>query len=469
MLYNIHKEILNTDFSFLSTVIWERSQVRQTADFRSTGEGLSKYPFVLIFPQNRHEQLLNEELSQHGIRIDRETELVELSQNDNYATATLKKKDGTTEKVDASYVIGCDGSSSRTRQCSSIENPGGTYEHRFYVADTIIDTSKSPHMSPADMNLCFSGYDFTMVFPLPHDQTVRLIGICPDGVDPSTITIDSLRPSIKRNSGVEVEKVNWLSTYKVQHRVASSFRDRHVFLCGDAAHVHSPVGGQGLNYSVQDATNLAWKLHTVCSGQSPNNNNGDDILDTYCTERESHARSLVSTTDRVFTLVTDKGWIGTFYRHVVMGYVVPVLAKFAFVGRYVFPHLSQTGIAYPDSKLSVNGPGSSGSVVAGSRLPWIGNLEKGGADNFEPLNGLWQMQIYGQEADEQLKEWGSEKGVEIVEIVPTQKEAQEKGLLPGTICLLRPDGYIGYISSVKDGYMEDLEKYADNWVISQKK
>src|SRR5262249_58272017 len=165
------------------------------------------------------------------------------------------------------------------------------------------------------------------------------------------------------NLKLKIAKVNWFSTYHVHHRVASHFREGRVFLLGDAAHVHSPVGGQGMNTGIGDAVNLAWKLAAVLNGGAR-----DDLLDTYQLERIAFARRLVSTTDRIFTLVTKQGTIAQFVRTRLAPLIAPLLFRFAAVRRFVFHTVSQIGINYRHSPLS---DGSAGTVQGGDRLPWF--------------------------------------------------------------------------------------------------
>src|SRR5262249_37837652 len=174
---------------------------------------------------------------------------------------------------------------------------------------------------------------------------------------------------------VDVERVNWFSTYHVHHRVADRFQRGRVFLAGDAAHVHSPVGGQGMNTGIGDAVNLAWKLADVLRGRAD-----AGLLDTYEPERIEFARRLVATTDRVFILVTSRVPIARFVHLRVVPRMIPLLFARRAVRRLMFRTISQTTISYRDSRLSA---GTAGRVHGGDRLPWV-TLD-GEDDNFTPL------------------------------------------------------------------------------------
>ena len=189
--------------------------------------------------------------------------------------------------------------------------------------------------------------------------------------------------------GIAVNRVNWFSTYRVHHRVADRFRRGRVFLLGDAAHVHSPVGGQGMNTGIGDAVNLSWKLAAALRGASPS------ILDSFEPERIAFARRLVASTDRAFTVATSPGGIARFMRIAVVPRLLPMLARFTAVRRYMFRTVSQTAINYRATPLS---QGAAGNVQAGDRLPWVpptGAAAESG-DNFTPLESLdWQVHVYG--------------------------------------------------------------------------
>ena len=200
------------------------------------------------------------------------------------------------------------------------------------------------------------------------------------------LSFDDVRDRVTGHLGFTIKQVNWFSTYHVHHRVAARFREGRAFLLGDAAHVHSPVGGQGMNTGIGDAVNLAWKLAAVL-----NDGAGAGLLDSYEPERIGFARRLVATTDRAFAVVTDRGPIAWRVRTAIVPPIAHLLFRLPAVRRFLFRTVSQVGVNYRDSPLS---EGSAGSVRGGDRLPWV---ETGpGEDNFAPLTALaWQVHAYG--------------------------------------------------------------------------
>ncbi len=188
---------------------------------------------------------------------------------------------------------------------------------------------------------------------------------------------------------IDIGRVNWFSTYRVHHRVADHFRLRRAFLVGDAAHIHSPVGGQGMNTGIGDAVNLAWKLAAVLDGRAD-----ASLLDSYEPERMAFARRLVATTDQAFTGVTSAGAIARLVRLHIVPILFPAITKFPSLRRLMFRTISQTAVNYRGSSLS---EGRAGTVHGGDRLPWVKVTANGAdQDNFTSLTSLdWQVHVYG--------------------------------------------------------------------------
>ena len=179
--------------------------------------------------------------------------------------------------------------------------------------------------------------------------------------------------------------MNWFSTYHVHHRVAEHFRTGRAFLLGDAAHIHSPAGRQGMNTGIGDAINLAWKLAAILAGRAP-----DRLLNSYEAERIGFARRLVATTDRVFSFVTAEGRIADILRTRVAPVLLPRVMSFEAAREYIFRTVSQITLNYRGCSLSV---GSAGHVHGGDRLPWV---PVDGGDNFATLTAIaWQIHVYG--------------------------------------------------------------------------
>ena len=265
------------------------------------------------------------------------------------------------QECEAAYIAGCDGAHSIVRETLKIGFPGGTYEHRFLRRGR---EAKGPAMN-GEMHVGLDTNDFLAVFPLKGEDARGSSARCATKPQPAQrdLSWNDVSKRVIEWMSIEVERVNWFSTYHVHHRVADHFRKGRAFLLGDAAHIHSPVGGQGMNTGIGDAVNLAWKLAAVLKGRAD-----ASLLDSYEPERIAFARRLVATTDRAFTGVTSSGAIARLVRMQIVPLLMPLLSKFSAVRRLMFRTVSQTAVNYRESPLS---EGRAGAVHGGDRLPWV--------------------------------------------------------------------------------------------------
>src|SRR6184192_4281662 len=298
--------------------------------------------------------------------VDWSTELVGLAQDTSHVKATLQQPDGTIEEMTVAWVAGCDGARSAVRELSGIAFEGAPYEHVFFVADTRV----TGPMVPDELNVYLWPEGFHLFFPMRGADHWRLVGILPPTLrGRDDLTFDEVIPSVRQQAGTALsfETCSWFSTYRIHHRRAARFRDRRCFLLGDAAHIHSPVGAQGMNTGLQDAYNLAWKLALVVSGRA-----GAALLDSYEDERLPVAKRLLSTTDRAFSLVVSDGWLSGQFRTRVLAKIMAFLMGLNWVQRLVFRTISQTGIRYRASPLSEGLAGlPEDGPRAGDRFPWL--------------------------------------------------------------------------------------------------
>ncbi|HTO33966.1 MAG TPA: FAD-dependent monooxygenase, partial [Pararhizobium sp.] len=408
--------------------MWAGRKPRASISFGDAGNRLTPYPFVLVYPQDLHERFLVEQLRKHGIDVERRTELVDFTDDGSIVTVRLRGPDGQIETCEARYLAGCDGARSAVRHTLGASFEGGTYEQLFYVADVEARSDRTGD----DVTIVFEGPEFMLLLPYGADRT-RLIGtIREDSTDKDkTLTIDDVGREAISAVGLVIDKVNWFSTYRVHHRITERFRHGRVFLLGDAAHVHSPAGGQGMNTGIGDAINLAWKLAAVLKGQAD-----DSLLDSFELERPVFARKLVETTDRVFSAATAQGTIAEFMRT----RIAPIFAKVAWsldsAREAIFRLVSQTTLDYPESPLSV---GEAGKVSGGDRLPFV---RFDGRDNYDSLSAItWQVHVYGA-ASAELKTACADHNIPL-HVFEWREEFGEAGLARDATYLLRPDTYVG--------------------------
>ncbi|HSS02765.1 MAG TPA: FAD-dependent monooxygenase, partial [Kofleriaceae bacterium] len=387
-------------------------------------------------------------LADRGITVERGTRLVSFEARADGVTAHLQRGDGPPVACRAAYLAGCDGARSVVRKGIGAEFPGGTYDHLFYVADVAAD---GPVMN-GELHLDLDEADLVFVFPLQGEGRARLIGTIRTSAgegagsdEAAAVTWHDVSGDVLRRMRIHVQKVNWFSTYHVHHRVASHFREGRVFLLGDAAHIHSPVGGQGMNTGIGDAVNLAWKLAAVLRGADPS------VLDTYEPERIGFARRLVATTDRAFQLATSRSAAARPIRRSIIPALLPRLFARADTQRVMFRIVSQTRIRYRHSWLSV---GHAHGIHAGDRLPWV----DGTPDNFAPLTGVaWQAQIYGH-ASPEIASACNARNIDL-RPMPWTPACSEAGFVEGGLYLIRPDGYIGLVDAKADA--DRLQRYLD--------
>lgn len=417
--------------------LWVAGRQVAHAPFSDIGRGLTPFPFPLIYPQDEHEPLLIRHLAELGVQVERPTELVSFTQSasdpDAPITARLRLADGSEQTCRCAFLAGCDGARSVVRQSLNIGFPGGEYTHLFYVADV----QASGAVANGELHVALDETDFLAIFPLNDSGRIRLVGTVRDEQAEQASDQLSWQDVSKRVLNwihVDVQSVNWFSTYRVHHRVAESFRDGRAFLLGDAAHIHSPVGGQGMNTGIGDAVNLSWKLANVLRGKAP-----ASLLDTYEPERIAFARRLVATTDQAFTAVTSDSELAVLIRLHVVPHVLPALMGSDAARRFLFRTVSQTNINYRSSELS---EGHTGRLHAGDRLPWLQLGDN--SDNFAPLSSLdWQIHIYSNWTCPDIGRLSSQRKLAF-HVFPWQPSFAQSGFAENAVYLIRPDGYIAF-------------------------
>jgi 2-polyprenyl-6-methoxyphenol hydroxylase-like FAD-dependent oxidoreductase len=437
---------------FSAVNLWRNGGHVGRISFADLGAGVSPYPYVLIFPQDQQEQLLIEQLAALGVHVERNRELLSFTQTADGVQALVKDDHGDEQRWDADYLAGCDGAHSRVREVLGVGFPGGGYDDLYYVADIEAEGA----VANGEMHGALDDAEFLAIFPMKGRGRVRLVGqVLPRARQNPHPSWPDVRGVVIEHLPLQVEAVRWFSTYHVGHRVAESFRGGRVFLLGDAAHIHSPVGGQGMNTGIGDAVNLAWKLAAVVRGHA-----GDAILDTYETERIAFARALVRTTDRAFQFVSARGPIAKRVRLAVVPIVVPFLFRFRAVRRLLFRTLSQTAIRYPQSALSA---GKAGRVRAGDRLPWIPLAGQAATaserDNFASLRSRdWQVHVYGRPS-RALNEACAARGLAL-HAFAWGASMRRAGVRRDAVYLIRPDGYVAFAD--RTAVVASLARYLDD-------
>lgn len=414
--------------------LWVKHRQAARVPIENLGRDLTPFPFPLIFPQDEHETLLIGRLREAGVEVERRAEMLDFEDLGSEVRVTVRT-DGATDTRAYAYLAGCDGARSRVREVLGAGFPGGTYDHLFYVAD--VDAAGPP--MNGELHVDLDDADFLAVFPMGATGRARLIGSVRDDMaqDQEHLKFEDVQGRAIRNLRVEIKRVNWFSTYRVHHRVAQQFRKGRAFLLGDAAHIHSPVGGQGMNTGIGDAVNLAWKLSAALKDSST-----AALLDSYEPERIAFARRLVATTDQAFTAVISTGAFARIVRTKALPAIAPALFRIAAMRKFMFRTVSQTSVNYRNSPLS---EGHAGSVRGGDRLPWVSTAD-GAAFNFAALAAMnWQMHVYGAAAPG-LRALSDGRRLPLHEFA-WQAAMKRAGLQRNAVYVVRPDGYVALADS----------------------
>ncbi|AUZ88073.1 monooxygenase [Arthrobacter agilis] len=389
------------------------------------GRGLTPYPGMYILEQSANERILADNLGAIGGSVRWKHRVSSLQQVDGGVLAVVDGPGGSSS-LRARFAVGCDGASSTVRTSTGTAFEGTTSRQTFYLVDALGVSG----LAPASVNIRQGAAEFLLAFPMRSHggrNGQRLIGVAGD--DAAAITEAFARRRMAETFGVTYEDSRWFSTYRVHHRIAARFRIGAVLLAGDAAHVHSPVGAQGMNTGLQDAHNLAFKLDDVISGRAP-----ATLLDRYETERRPVAVRLLKTTDLVFRGVTSRsaavGLVRRYAPRIVLPLGVALLPRLP-VGRRLVGYLGQIRIHYRMD--GGNRPGRRDAVV-GRRLHWTGS-------NFDALRAAaWQLHLYAPDDTAVRRARAAAEDLDLpLHVFPTVGATP---LRPGMLYLVRPDGFV---------------------------
>jgi 2-polyprenyl-6-methoxyphenol hydroxylase-like FAD-dependent oxidoreductase len=321
----------------------------------------TRFPFVLVLPQGRTERILLDRLHALDGEVEWGTRLVSFRTDADGVTAELKGDEGRTTYVRANWLIGCDGARSVVRQGAGLEFRGEEYPERFLLAD--VEVAWSLPVDEASILLTPEGA--LIAVPLLGEGRWRLIDATgrSDAATPEAI-LARLRQLAGPISGMDgrIGEASWTSSFVIHRRVVDRYRAGRAFVVGDAAHLHSPAGGQGMNLGVQDAANLAWKLAMVVRGEAP-----ESILDSYDAERRPVAARVLSSTDRIMRLIAIRNPVARAVRDAV----VAGLGRLDSVRRLVGRELTELSVAYRRSP-----------IVDESRPSWFYATAVEGATGF---------------------------------------------------------------------------------------
>ena len=439
----------------------EKGEILGEVELSNIGQGLSPYPYMLVLEQSKNEQLMYEWLQSQGRDVLWQTELEDFAQDNTSVTAHVKNGSGESQTIEGRYLVGCDGPKSPVRHELGLAFEGSTFARLFYVADVRIDWK----FSHDGLHVCLAPHGVVAFFPMPGEKRFRIVGAFPEGHerDESEILYEEIEARIKEEAQLELDitRVDWFSTYKVHTRHVENFSSGRCFLAGDSAHIHTPAGGQGMNTGIQDAYNLAWKLALVLKHSAR-----ETLLDTYNEERLPNAKRLTATTDRMFNLAAGKDWFVALIRTTVFPPMAKYILSIETVRKKFFILISQIGIRYRDGSLSIHRDNSSPGgdadfdVKAGDRMPYFlvdgkSIYDRLRAPKFHLITFTDEKSGYDSSGPGVIAKFANLIDHYVIPVCP-QVIAIFGSNKPFNI-LLRPDNYIGFISS--DISLDPLTRY----------
>lgn len=386
---------------------------RRLARMQFTPEG-SPYSFVAMVPQDVTEKLLVEELRRKGGAVEYETAFVSALQHSDSVTVTLDHK-GQLRELTVAFVVGCDGARSAVRHLLNLPFTGGEYADSYMLAD--IETNDA---LPADeMQLCPSEFGPAAIFPM--SATRRRVVATIDKAEGDAPSLELTRTILKQRCPAELEarSLNWSSYFRIHHRHVAQLRVGRIFVAGDAAHIHSPFGGQGMNTGLHDVWNLVWKLDLFLHGHG-----NEVLLESYSAERLPVIKNVIETTDQLTKVMGTPSKFAQALRDAV----IPMVSRLAPFQHAFVQRLSELGIAYRESPV-IEGPGKR----------YFDDSLRGGKGI-----GSRFLILVGDGKESSIKEAAQQLGESFNDIVELRPAASEG------ITLVRPDGYIAYSSHGHD-------------------
>ncbi|HSL69029.1 MAG TPA: FAD-dependent monooxygenase [Longimicrobiales bacterium] len=357
-----------------------RSAAVELGGFRAAD---TRFPFILFVSQAETEALLGAHLESRGASIERGVELADFTPDADGVRALLRHGDGEEERVRASYLVGCDGAHSTVRKRVDIAFEGDAYLQDFMLGDVEAAAVAGVDLEPQTLHSFAGRAGVAMFFPLGHPATWRVIamsGTAPrprhvqaspeDKLETDELSLVELQAVVDgaTGGGIRLHDPAWLTHFRLHHRQAERYRAGRVFLAGDAGHIHSPVGAQGMNTGIQDAWNLGWKLALVVADAA-----NPRLLDTYEAERWPVGRALLRYTDRIFGIFTrsiSSSAIAAWLRRSIVARVLPRVLRMERLRAFGFRFVAEFSIRYRNSPAVTEGtPRLRAGPRAGDRLP----------------------------------------------------------------------------------------------------
>ncbi|KAK7928292.1 hypothetical protein PG985_005290 [Apiospora marii] len=418
----------------------------------------TEFPQTLMVPQSDTERFLDGVLARkYGRSPEFGVEAASIVQDAEGVTVTLRKvrsenvvattatDEDDVETVRAQYVVGADGSHSAVRHaCPSITFDGSAYPQDFILCDAHLRASSLP----TDRFAVCWGAGLMTVFPL-KDGLVRVVASRPDHHaddedEPVLADFQTWFDHMAPGSG-ELYDPFWMARFRLHHRVASSYREGRLFLAGDAAHIHSPAGGQGMNTGIQDAANLGWKLARVLRGEKP-----DALLDSYSAERRPVGEKLLKSSDLMFSIAAANGWLWRLFRNLLAPWLLPFVYHDEARRNTIFRFLSQLGVRYRRSTIvgTAAGFAERGPVRGGDRAPdgvLVGSRSGDGGRQEMRLHRLLTPEKHHLLLFSGVEEEGRATGAELMRAEAQFKQRDPDAALVHMLVTGASETHLGYL------------------------
>lgn len=325
------------------------------------------YPRPLMVPQSTTEQLLTEHLHSQGIEIERQVELVSLAEHPDEVVSVLRHASGQEEVVPAAWLLGCDGAHSTVRHQLGMEFEGSAEPNDWILADVHVEGP----IAPDEISVFWHTSGVLIFFPFATHR-YRIVadqGLARSIARPADPTLEQAQAVVDERgpAGLRLYDSIWLAGFRINERKVAQYSRGRVFLSGDAAHIHSPAGGQGMNTGMQDAINLAWKLALVQRGRA----RATPLLDSYSQERSEVGDQVLAKAGALTRVATLRNPIGQFVRN----HTASLIGSLSIFQNKASSALTELDIHYPHSPLNGQHRGMSvlawltGGLKPGERLP----------------------------------------------------------------------------------------------------
>ena len=418
-----------------------------TTSIKDIGDSLSQFPFLLMLEQSKTEKLLIKFLKERGHSVERGIQFKSFTQNAEETISVLNFQDGSEQSITAKYLIAADGGNSTIRDSLKIPFTGKTYPKPIFIMDCMAKTD----FVPDEINFVFSDSTVAGFFPLSGYRW-RIDGSLPREMESmQTIKFEDIEKNLHlwTKMNFTPEDNEWFSVSHSHQKYAGSIKVGNCFLAGDAAHVNTPVGAQGMNTGLQDAYNLAWKLAYVLKHEAK-----PELLNTYSAERSGISKDFARYADMVFKMVTGTNNLVKYFRMHIMklffSVIFPVLEKRKSFRQFFFKSISQIGIQYKplfNSDKNSNGLFSRSTAKSGYRIPFFEFVYNNTSTNSHKILDVigFTLLVLADEITPDIKviaEKYSLKVVLVKHLPETELIYSILGIKNTGYYLIRPDMYI---------------------------